>query len=264
MNTNTIATSEISDVLNIATTTAHKAGHYLNQKLGQAKIKSEKSSRDSLLDVDLEAENIILTSLQSQLPTIGFLSEEKGQDGNKDQYWIIDPLDGSANFQHDNPVFAVAIALSIKEVTVASVIYLPTREETFTAIQGQGAFLNGKPIAVSRTTQLENAVIHVGDIMKEGDLNVTTERLKDISKLFLHAQRIRMIGTAATDLAYVACGRADALVNHAVDSWDIEAGKLLLTEAGGKATIKHIHGKNKLCIFSNSPMHDLIEDILLS
>lgn len=264
MNTGKITIADAPEMLKIAEAAAQEAGNYLIRKRGQARVKGEKSSRDSLLDVDLEAEKIILTNLRKQTPNVGIVSEEKGCEGDQEQYWIIDPLDGSANFQHENPTFAVAIALIVKENTIGSVIYLPTREETFTAIQSQGACLNGKPIRVSQTARLEDAMIHIGDIMKEGDLNVTKERLQDVSKLFTRAQRIRMIGTAATDLAYVACGRADALVNHAKDRWDIEAGKLLLTEAGGKATIQHDSNKGTICVFSNGILHDIIENLLFS
>src|SRR5438552_6898819 len=109
------------------------------------------------------------------------------------QYWIIDPLDGSANFQRGNPTFAVAIALVIEHTTIGSIIYLPTRNETFTAILGQGAYLNGTPISVSQIDEIEKAIIHAGDIMKGGNPTITRKRLADISKLLMQARRIRMI-----------------------------------------------------------------------
>lgn len=261
MNT-TIA--DISKLLEIAEAAAYQAGNYLTKKLGQAQIKDQKSSRDDLLDADLEAENIILTKLRTETPNIGILSEEAGLEGNQNQYWIIDPLDGSANFQHGSPTFAVAIALVSEQETIGSTIYLPTRDEMFTAIQSQGAYLNKKPIHVSAIAQLEEAITHVGDIMKEGDPNITKARTIDVSKLLIHARRIRMIGTAATDLAYIACGRADILVNHATDPWDIEAGKLLVIEAGGEATTKEGHNNGILSIYSNGIIHKATENLLFT
>jgi myo-inositol-1(or 4)-monophosphatase len=254
--------ADIPKLLETAEAAAYEAGNYLIKKLGQAKIKDQKSSRDDLLDADLEAENIILTWLRKDTPDVGILSEEAGLEGSQETYWITDPLDGSANFQHGSPTFAIAIALVIEQVTRGSVIYLPTRNEMFTAIQNQGAYLNKESINVSTITHLEEAITHVGDIMKEGDPNITEARIEDVSKLLMHARRIRMIGTAATDLAYVACGRADILVNHATDPWDIEAGKLLVIEAGGKATTKQHHINGILSIYSNGIIHSEVEHLL--
>jgi myo-inositol-1(or 4)-monophosphatase len=264
MNSNTVDITDVSVLLEIAKKAARDAGQYLIQKLGQAAIKGQKSSRDDLLDADLEAENIVLTKLRKDTSDIGILSEEAGQEGNQDRYWIVDPLDGSANFQHGSPIFAVAIALVIKQITVGSVIYLPIHDEMFTAIYGQGACLNGKLINTSKTKRIEEGIIHIGDIMKEGNPNITAERLEDVSKLLTQARRIRMIGTAATDLAYVACGRADALVNHATTPWDIEAGKLLVLEAGGKFTEKQLSDSKQIFIYSNGVIHEATEKLLFS
>src|SRR4051812_23928763 len=107
MKSNTVDTADILELLEIAKNAARDAGHYLTEKLGQATIKSQKSSRDDLLDADLEAENIILTNLHKNTPNIGILSEEAGHEGSHDRYWIVDPLDGSANFQHGSPIFAI-------------------------------------------------------------------------------------------------------------------------------------------------------------
>jgi myo-inositol-1(or 4)-monophosphatase len=253
--------AEIYNALQVAQMAAHETGDYLLKKLGQAKIKSQKSSHDDLLDVDLEAERILLKTFHEKTPQFGILSEEAGHEGNHDHYWIIDPLDGSANFQHGNPFFAIAIALTINHSTVGSVIYLPTSNETFTAIQKRGAYLNGSPIKVSQITTLQGAITHAGDIMKEGNSDITSERLKDISKLLVQTRRVRMIGTAATDLAFVACGRADLLIHHAQTPWDIEAGKLLMLEAGGRVTVQQRPNGEKLSIYSNGFIHNEVENL---
>jgi myo-inositol-1(or 4)-monophosphatase len=255
------STAKIRDIIRIAEIAARETGGYLLEKLGQAKIKSQKSSHDDLLDVDLEAEHVLLKKFHEETPQFGILSEEAGHEGNRDQYWIIDPLDGSANFQHGSPFFAIAIALIINNSTVGSALYLPTRDEMFTAIQGQGAYLNGSSIHVSKITTLQAAITHAGDIMQEGNSKVTSERLKDISRLLMQTRRVRMIGTAATDLAFVACGRADMLIHHAQTPWDIEAGKLLVLEAGGRVTTQQQQNGEKLSIYSNGLIHKDAENL---
>lgn len=253
---------DIPRILKIAEIAAKEAGNYLIKKAGHAKIEYQKSSRDDLLDADLGAEKIILTKLREETPHLGILSEEAGHEGRKDQYWIIDPLDGSANFQHSSPTFAVAIALVVNEVTVGSVIHIPTQNEMFTAIRNHGAYLNGTSIQVSNTNVLEKAIIYVGDFTKEDDPEAIEKGINDFSKLVRQVKRIRMIGTAATDLAYVACGRADGLINHATDPWDVEPGKLLLLEAGGKFTSQHRNNGKPLFIYTNNSLHQITTELL--
>ena len=254
---------DIVEVLKKAETAARIAGGYLLQKLGSAQVKHQKDLNDDLLDVDLEAEHIILTTLRTETPDIGILSEESEPQEKYGNYWIIDPLDGSANFQHGSPLFGIAIALVINQITVAGIVYLPGRDEMFTAIQSKGAFLNEKRIHVSSTTTLDKAIAHLGDFAKGNDQQAISESVNDILTLSTTTYRVRMIGTAATDLAYVACGRADLLVNHATTPWDIEAGKLILLEAGGHATNKHINNRT-LSIYSNGLIHQEAEILLYS
>ncbi len=173
-------------------------------------------------------------------------------------------MDGSANFQHGSPLFGITIALVSNETTIGGLIYLPISDELFTAMRGEGAYLNGTPISVSQTASLEAAIAHLGDLGKGGNPQIIAERLKHLSTLALHTRRIRMIGSAAMDLAYVACGRADLLVNHATTPWDIEAGKLLLLEAGGKASTKQLHNKQALSIYSNNIIHQAVDELLTS
>lgn len=254
-------TGQILALLKIAEIAAHKAGDYLLNKIGKATVKDQKSTLDDLLDADLDAEQILLTELREETPHMGILSEEIGHQGRQDHYWIIDPLDGSANFQHGNPTFAIAIALVINQTTQGSVILLPASHETFTAVHNQGAYLNGTPITVSDIATLDKAILHIGDPQKEGKLQITNERLKDLLTIAPKTRRIRMIGSAATDLAYVASGRSEALINYAKSPWDIEAGKLLLVEAGGKVTTKQCDNREILSIYSNGYVHQAISDL---
>ncbi|HLG61375.1 MAG TPA: inositol monophosphatase family protein [Ktedonosporobacter sp.] len=255
-------TVDIPAIVKIAEGAAREAGAYLLQKLGAAKVEHRKSLRDDVLDADLQAEQLIVTRLRKELPHIGMLSEESGQEGEYDHYWIIDPLDGSANFQHGSPLFGIAIALVTQQTPHIGVIYLPTRDEMFLAIQGQGAYLNNTRITVSEVAMLNEAIIHVGDFTKEGNLEIINEGLEDFSKLAKHTQRVRMIGTAAADLAYVACGRADALINYATTPWDIEAGKLLLLEAGGTVSTIQRPAVKPLSIYSNKHLHHIVKRLL--
>ena len=257
-------TISIPEIVKIAEDAAREAGAYLLQKLGTAKVEYRKSLRDDVLDADLQAEQLIVTRLHKDLPHIGILSEEAGQEGAYDHYWIIDPLDGSANFQHGSPLFGIAMALVTHQTTQIGIIYLPTRDEMFIGIHGQGAYLNKTRITVSAVATLQEAIIHVGDFTKEGNLEIINEGLEDFSKLAKHIQRIRMIGTAATDLAYVACGRADALINYATASWDIEAGKLLLLEAGGKVCTIQRQNTKPVSIYSNTNIHRSVKKLFES
>ncbi len=253
--------SDIPALLHIGETAARNAGAHLSQKLGKAQIAYQKALHDDLLDVDGEAEHIILAHLRQETPQLEIVSEETAASENYTSYWIVDPLDGSANFQHGNPFFAIAIALVLNHITVGSIIYLPMSNEMFTAILGQGAFLNGKRIQVSRTNTLDRAIVHLGDFAKGNDQQATYKRINDTLALTASVYRVRMIGTAATDLAYLACGRADLLVNHAASPWDIEAGKLLVLEAGGKASTKK-RGDRIIHIYSNSTIHQETENLL--
>ncbi len=255
--------ANFSAMLKVAEAAAKEAGVYLLQKIGSATIESEKALHDDLLDVDLEAERMILTRLQIETPDMGTLSEETGQKKAYQNYWIVDPLDGSANFQHGSPLFGIAIALVTNETTVEGVIHLPAQNETFTALKGQGAFLNGQRIYVSSTKTLAKSIVHMGDFAKGSNTAAIHAQAKDIAELAPRIYRMRMIGTAATDLAYLACGRADLLVNHTTTPWDIEAGKLILLEAGGKATIKRINNRT-VSVYSNGVIHQEIEDLLYS
>jgi len=258
---NRSTSAEFFDLLEVGKSAAYEAGSYLVQMLGSAYIEYQKALNDDLLDVDLEAERIILTAFHRKTPDIGILSEEAGQDKEYQNYWIVDPLDGSANFQHGSPLFGVAIALVINRTTVGGIIYLPTRKEMFTALKNHGAFLNDQCIHVSSTQTLQKSIIHIGDFAKGNDPVAVRQQVEDITELATHVRRIRMIGTAATDLVYVASGRADLLVNHATSPWDIEAGKLVLLEAGGKVSTRRIDNRI-LAIYSNSILHQEAEDLL--
>ncbi|HEV7237340.1 MAG TPA: inositol monophosphatase family protein, partial [Ktedonobacteraceae bacterium] len=223
----------------------------------------KKALRDALLDADLEAEKIIITILRSH-SDYDILSEETPQVNTGNAYrWVVDPLDGSFNFQHGNPTYGVSISLLVDNVIELGVIYLPFYNEMFTAIRGRGAWLNEQPIHVSPIADLDDALVHVGDFTKDGDTRENEVRLNDIAHLADAVGRVRMIGTAAIDLAYIACGRADALVVHNALPWDIDMGRLLITEAGGTVEFKTDVAGKSLAICSNTSIHQALLNVIL-
>ena len=249
--------------LETAKAAARDAGMYLLEKLGSAHVLYKKALRDDLLDTDLESEAIILIKLRENFPNSNILSEEAGETNVDSIYqWIIDPLDGSANFQHGIPIFGISIGLRVNNVTTLGVIYLPTRDEMFTAVRGQGATLNGHSISVSSISSLNEAIIQVGDFATDGDHKENERRSVAIARLGNTIRRVRMIGTAATDLAYIACGRADALVMFINHSWDVEAGRLLVSEAGGIVSSGRDSFGGVLTIYGNGFIHHQLSELL--
>lgn len=253
----------LTDALQNAKVAAQAAGDFLLKKQGHVKVLRKKALRDALLDADLEAEKIIITILRSH-SDYDILSEETPQVNTGNAYcWVVDPLDGSFNFQHGNPTYGVSISLLVDNVIEVGVIYLPFYQEMYTAIRGKGAWLNEQPIHVSLIADLDDAIVHVGDFTKEGDAGANKLRVSDIAHLADTAGRVRMIGTAATDLAYIACGRADALVVHNALPWDINMGRLLITEAGGTVEFKTDAAGKSLAICSNTSIHSALCDVIL-
>lgn len=260
--TSPLSMSEVPALIKIAEEAVQESGRYLLEHMGRAQVQYRKAHKDDLLDVDLGSEKIILSLLQKKAPHIGILSEEAGVIGGQDQYWVIDPVDGSANYQHGSPTFGIAIALVANQETVGGVIAIPTQNEVFTVVQGQGAFLNGAKISVSGVETLDSALVHVGDLSSTRDPRIVAEGLRDFATITTNVHRTRMIGSTVTELAYVACGKADALVSRTSNPWDIEAGKLLIREAGGKVTTI-IDGRTRpLNIYSNGIFHEILHDLL--
>jgi myo-inositol-1(or 4)-monophosphatase len=221
--------------LNIAIKAARRAGQIINRAsldIGQLKI-SNKQQNDFVTEVDKAAEAVIIETLRETYPTHSILAEETGLTGPQDaEYqWIIDPLDGTTNFIHGFPQYAVSIALSHKGTLTQAVVYDPTRNELFTATKGAGAFLNDKRIRVTKRTKLDEALIGTGFPYRVFD-HVDTY-LAIFKEMTRRAAGVRRPGAASLDLAYVACGRLDGFWEFGLSPWDMAAGALLITEAGG-------------------------------
>ena len=223
-------------VINVAVRAAREAGKIINRAsldLDLLRV-SEKSANDFVTEVDRASEQAIIDVLLKAFPQHGILGEETGTThGRADSefQWIIDPLDGTTNFIHGLPVYAVSIALAQHGVVQHGVVYDPSRDELFTASRGAGAFLDNRRLRVSRRTRVEDSLIGTGFPFRQGDdFDAYLEMFKKFSQ---RCVGLRRPGAAALDLAYVAAGRYDGFFEVGLKPWDVAAGSLLVTEAGG-------------------------------
>jgi len=195
---------------------------------------SQKQSNDFVTEVDQASENTIIETLLTAYPDHGILAEESGSTrGNPDAeaVWIIDPLDGTTNFIHGFPVYCVSIALQVKGRLEQAVVYDPTRNDLFTATRGRGAFMNERRIRVGKRTRLQECLLSTGfPFRPEDDFNTYLRLMGDMMQ---RTAGLRRPGAAALDLAYVAAGFSDGFFELGLQPWDMAAGALLITEAGG-------------------------------
>jgi myo-inositol-1(or 4)-monophosphatase len=224
------------DALRLMTRVAQEAGAFLRERFAAVATLSrrEKTAGDFVSDADLTAENLIRERLQAARPGIGWLGEETGASGDLDGlHWIVDPLDGTTNFLHGLPHWAVSIALAQGDRVIAGVIHDPAKHEIFSAEAGRGAWLNGTAIRVSGGIDLRHALLATG-VPAGGRVTALPDCMRDIEALMPDCAGIRRWGAAALDLAYVAAGRLDAYWERNLGPWDVAAGMLLVTEAGGQ------------------------------
>lgn len=220
-------------MLNIAVRAARAAGNIIVRhydRLDQLTVQT-KERNDFVSEVDRQAEQEIIYTLRKAFPNHGILAEESGLKEGDDYQWIIDPLDGTTNFLHGFPQFAVSIALRHKGRLEQAVVYDPLRQELFTASRGSGAFLDNRRIRVSRQTVLTGALLGTGFPYK--NQQHLDAYLNMFRALIVDTAGIRRPGSAALDLAYVAAGRLDGFWEIGLNAWDMAAGVLLIHEAGG-------------------------------
>ena len=220
-------------MLNIAIRAARAAGDLIVREMDRVSDISIdiKGKNDFVTEVDMQAEFTIINIIKNSYPDHAFLCEESGASGESDFLWIIDPLDGTTNFLHGFPHFAVSIALQHKGHLDQAVIYDPLKQELFTASKGKGAQLNNKKIRVSNRKTLDGALLGTG--FPYGDTHSVDEFINSFKSLYPEIAGIRRAGVASLDLAYVACGRLDGFWEYELKPWDIAAGALLVQEAGG-------------------------------
>ena len=220
-------------MLNIAIRAARAAGNIIIRQVDRVhEISADlKGMNDFVTEVDYAAEQIIISTIHKAYPGHAILAEESGSQGANDYQWIIDPLDGTTNFLHGFPQFAVSIALQYKNKLEVAVVYDPLKDELFTAVNGQGANLNDRKIRVSQHRHLDGALLGTGFPFREqGRLD---EYIETFKALFTMTAGIRRAGAAALDLSYVACGRLDGFWEFGLKPWDLAAGVLIIQESGG-------------------------------
>ena len=228
--------TNLHPMLNVAIKAARAAGAIINRAaLDVESVRiSQKQINDFVTEVDHASEKVIIETLLTAYPGHGILAEESGsQHGAKDSefVWIIDPLDGTTNFIHGLPVYCVSIALSVRGKIEQAVIYDPSRNDLFTATKGRGAYLNERRIRVSKRTQLKECLVSTGFPFRPGDN--FKNYLAMMGDVMQRTAGLRRPGAAALDLAYVAAGYTDGFFETGLSIWDVAAGSLLVTEAGG-------------------------------
>jgi myo-inositol-1(or 4)-monophosphatase len=252
--------------LNIAVKAARRAGDIIVRGLArfEGMEATSKGLNDYVTNTDRAAEAAIIETLNNAYPSHGFLAEESGETrGQVDIVWIIDPLDGTTNFMHGFPQFAVSIACQIEGRMEHAVIYDPMRQEIFTATRGDGAYLENKRLRVSKQRTLEGALIGTGFPYRE-NLQLLDPYMAMMKAVMQKAAGLRRPGSAALDLAYIAAGRTDGFWEIGLKAWDTAAGTLLIREAGGLiATLDGGEYKQNGNIVAGTPrvFNELLETI---
>jgi myo-inositol-1(or 4)-monophosphatase len=254
-------------LLNFAIQAARDAGNVLVQRLGAAQV-SNKGDIDLVTEADIAAEELIIDRIRSDYPQHMILAEESGDTitigQSSDWKWIIDPLDGTTNYAHGYPCFCVSIALEFKGAIQIGVVYDPMRDEMFAAERGQGATLNGRTMRVSDVDELGRAMLCTGfpyNVRERHDF------AREFARFTMEAQAVRRDGSAAIDLAYVACGRFDGFWEDGLNPWDMAAGVLLIEEAGGRVSDyqnQPLSIYTKQVLTSNGLVHEAMMRVLNS
>jgi len=224
-------------MLDTAIEAAYTAGKLLRQNFGSPLNVNQATHHDIKLEIDEQAQQAITKVVLADFPQHAILGEE-GVSGRDDAEarWVIDPLDGTVNYFYGIPMYAVSIAAqrrvgADKWETVAGVVYAPEMDEMFAAQRGSGPTLNSQPIRVSGRAELSEAIVGIGFFKSEETIR---KSLVNFQYLVPRARKMRLLGAAALDTVYVACGRFDAYIEYGIKLWDICAGQLILEEAGGR------------------------------
>lgn len=253
-------------MLEIAIRAAKEAGELLRTHLGRRIEVTHKGPIDLVTEVDLASETLIKNLITTYYPRHTVLGEEEGLSGAEhggDYRWIVDPLDGTTNYAHGYPCFCVSIGVECRGEVIIGVVYDPMRDELFVAEKGSGALLNNRRIDVSATRPLKQALLVTGfpyDISREEFTNL--EHFRNFS---LYGQAVRRDGSAALNLCYMACGRFDGFWELGLKPWDMAAGTLIVSEAGGR--LSRLDGSpfdiyTSECLASNGLIHDEMIDVL--
>ncbi len=225
------------DYTNFTIEIAKQAGKILLEGFGKSFVIENKEGKNNLVtEYDRKSEEFIITNLQKRFPDFAFIAEESGISNNTHNqfFWVIDPLDGTVNYAHNLPIFSVSIALIHQKQVLSGVIYNPILDELFVAELNKGAFLNGRRLFVSKCNKLEDSFLVTG-FPYNIDKN-PSHCIDQFVRMLQMGIPVRRLGSAALDLAYVAAGRFDGFWEINLNPWDVAAGVLIVTEAGGKVT----------------------------
>jgi len=229
----------LAEILSESVVIVRETGQWILQQSSQF-ISSDimyKGTNDLVSFVDQQAEAKLKQGLSQIFPEAKFIAEETSSNYEEVEdgyYWVIDPLDGTTNFLHKLPVFAVSVGLIYQKQPILGLIYEPNRDELFTAAKGQGAYLNGKPIQVSPEKSLSKSLLATG--FPYYDFSYQDRYLELLKELMRSSHGLRRMGAAAIDLAYTACGRFEGFFEANLKPWDVAAGKIIIEEAGGMVT----------------------------
>ena len=221
-------------LLEIALEAAHRAGAVLRERVGGEQEIERKGYRDVVTEADRAAEAAVLSAIEARFPDHAILSEEAGAiSGDSPYTWVVDPLDGTTNFSRGHPTFSVSVGVLHQGTPVVGVVYDPLREQTFAAVRGQGATVNGVPVAASRSNLLAHSLVALDWAHADEDRAWVVERLGRLAPV---CRTVRSLGSAALALAYVGAGWMDIYFARGLGPWDAAAGSLIISEAGGKIT----------------------------
>jgi len=227
----------VASYLETAVAIARESGAMLADFFARRIPYELKGESDLVTEADRASERLVVERLTKHYPTHAIVAEEGGGHESSSGFrWYVDPLDGTTNFAHSFPCFNVTMALEQQGELIAGVIFDPINEELFTAEKGAGAFLNGNRIHVSKVAKLENALVATGFPSRKRHLSIN---IHFYHQLGMATHGVRRCGSAAIDLAFVACGRLDAFWEFGLNPWDLAAGRLLVAEAGGKFSGMH-------------------------
>ena len=235
-------TKEMKAALAVAVRAARAAGKLMRQNLCKAKVVNATTAYDIKLELDVRCQKLIEKILRAAFPKIALLGEEGDSgDVNATQRWVVDPIDGTVNYAHGIPHAAVSIALEIRSdadtdafKAVVGVIYDPFQDELWTAIRGEPARCNGRVIHVSKRMKTSEAIVAIGFAKSKDNLR---KSLPYFGRLARRVRKVRILGSAALSLTYVAMGRFDGFYEYGLHNWDIAAGSLLIREAGGRVEL---------------------------
>lgn len=224
---------DIDRALRVATAAAYKSADIIRHHFGHTKQVERKGPIDLVTAADRESENQIITTIKDAFPDHGIIAEEGSRHLTEaDCLWIVDPLDGTTNFAHGLPIFAVSIAVASKKDTLLGVVLNPISGEFFSAVRDQGAQLNGNPLAVSKTTTVAASLLVTGFSYKIA--TASGAAVRRFENCLRASRGVRRLGAAALDLCFLACGRFDAFWEQDLKPWDTAAGALIASEAGAR------------------------------